>query len=173
MLSGTRVRLRAPTDADMPTLHAGLYEDVATRARADSKAWRPIAAGPDSPYAIGKRAAGFSVIEIVSGDLAGEALLWGLDEHNRLGHLGMSLLPDFRGRGLATDVIRVLCRYGFSIRGLHRLQLETLADNAAMIATAQACGFIREGTLRENAWVDGQFHDEAIFGLLAADWQAD
>jgi RimJ/RimL family protein N-acetyltransferase len=53
----------------------------------------------------------------------------------------------------------------------HRLQIETLADNAAMIAAATRAGFAREGTLRGTSWVDGAFADEAVLGLLAAEWR--
>jgi RimJ/RimL family protein N-acetyltransferase len=114
----------------------------------------------------------FSVVELASGELAGEALVWGIDVHNRTAHLGISLRPGFRGRGLSTDTVRVLCRYGFAILGLHRLQIETLADNAAMIAAATRAGFVPEGTLRRAAWVNGAFADEAILGLLAEEWNA-
>jgi RimJ/RimL family protein N-acetyltransferase len=79
----------------------------------------------------------------------------------------MALRPAFRGRGLSTDIVRVLCHYGFTVRGLHRLQIETLADNAAMIGAATRAGFVLEGTLRGAAWVSGSFADEVIFGLLA------
>ncbi|MFD8482071.1 GNAT family N-acetyltransferase [Kitasatospora sp. NPDC059673] len=75
-----------------------------------------------------------------------------------------------RGRGLGTDVVRVLCRYGFGVRGLHRLQVDTLADNAAMIGAAERAGFRVEGTLRGAAWVSGRFVDEVLLGLLAAHW---
>jgi RimJ/RimL family protein N-acetyltransferase len=108
-------------------------------------------------------------VELASGDLAGEALLWGIDLHNRSAHLGISLRPAFRGRGLATDAVRVLCRYGFAIRGLHRLQLETLAENEAMIRVAVQAGFRREGVTRGSEWVNGRFADSIIFGLLDAD----
>ena len=64
-------------------------------------------------------------------------------------------------------MVRVLCDYGFRIRGLHRLQMETLADNAAMIKAAQANGFEIEGTLRKSAWLDGHFADEVILGRVA------
>jgi RimJ/RimL family protein N-acetyltransferase len=104
------------------------------------------------------------------GELAGEALLWGIDTHNRGAHIGISLRPAFRGHGLGTDAVRVLCRYGFAILGLHRLQAETLASNTAMIATATRAGFVREGSLRGSAWVNGQFADEVILGLLAPEW---
>jgi RimJ/RimL family protein N-acetyltransferase len=55
---------------------------------------------------------------------------------------------------------------------LHRLQLETLADNQAMLATATHCGFVIEGTARQAAWVDGAFVDEVVLGLLVDEWRA-
>jgi RimJ/RimL family protein N-acetyltransferase len=174
MLRGEKTGLRARHDSDIPVLHAELYDDVETRARTDSRPWRPIPPGSSSPYQVSDaddHAACFSVIELATGELAGEALLWDIDLHNRSAHIGMSLLPAFRGRGLGTDAVRVLCRYGFAIRGLHRLQAETLADNDAMIQAASRAGFTREGTLRRSAWVNGTFLDEIILGLLAAEWE--
>jgi RimJ/RimL family protein N-acetyltransferase len=82
-------------------------------------------------------------------------------------HVGVELLPGFRGRGLGADAVRVACRYGFALRGLHRLQLETLSDNHAMIAVAEKLGFTREGVTRGSSWVNGRFMDDVIFGLLA------
>ena len=95
-----------------------------------------------------------------------------VDLHNRAAHIGISLRPAFRGRGLGVDVVRVLCRYGFAVRGLHRLQVETVAANIAMIQAASRAGFTREGTLRRSAWANGDFTDEAVLGLLAAEWKA-
>jgi RimJ/RimL family protein N-acetyltransferase len=171
VLRGEKVELRARREEDVAVLHTELYNDVATRSRADSRPWRPLPSdSPASPYLVGEptdEVAFFSVVEVAGNELAGEALLWGIDLHNRMAHIGIALRPSFRGRGLSTDVLRVLCRYGFGIRGLHRLQLETLADNDAMIAAARRAGFELEGTLRRSAWVDGDFADEVIFGLLA------
>jgi RimJ/RimL family protein N-acetyltransferase len=171
VLRGEKVELRARRAEDVAVLHTELYDDVATRSRADSRPWRPLPPdSPASPYLVREstdQAAFFSVVEIAGNELAGEALLWSIDLHNRLAHIGISLRPSFRGRGLGTDVLHVLCRYGFGIRGLHRLQLETLADNTAMIAAARRAGFELEGTLRRSAWVDGEFADEVILGLLA------
>jgi RimJ/RimL family protein N-acetyltransferase len=97
----------------------------------------------------------------------GEAVLWEIDRHNRCAYLGLSLRPRFRGQGLGTDVVRVLARYGFATLGLHRLQLETLADNGAMISAATKAGFQSEGLLRQSAWVSGAFADQVIMALLA------
>jgi RimJ/RimL family protein N-acetyltransferase len=83
MLRGEMTGLRARLDSDIPVLHAGLYDDVATRVRADS-----------------------------------------------------------------------------------------LADNNAMIQAASRAGFAREGTLRCSTWVNGDFTNEVILGLLSTEWKA-
>ena len=179
MLRAGKVGLRARDEADVAVLHAELYEDIATYTIADSRPWRPIPADSSaSPYAIGEPrddSARFSVVELApgepaGGELAGSALLWAIDSHNRSAHPGLSLRPSFRGRGLGTDVVLALCEYGFAVRGLHRLQVDTLASNAAMISAAVRAGFTREGTLRGADWVSGEFVDEVILGLLASDW---
>ncbi len=175
MLRAGQVGLRARDEADVAVLHAELYDDIATRVEADSRPWRPIpASSAASPYRVGEPRddhAVFSIVELASGELAGEALLWAIDLHNRTAHLGVSLRPAFRGRGLGADVVLALCQYGFAIRGLHRLQVDTLASNTAMIRAAERAGFVPEGRLRGAAWVNGKFADEVLLGMLATDWE--
>ncbi|MFE9258058.1 GNAT family N-acetyltransferase [Streptomyces sp. NPDC006879] len=174
MIKGEKVALRARRAQDVPVLHGELYEDVELHSRASSRPWQPIDhASGSSPYAPAPAtdaAACFSVVELATGELAGEAIVWGIDHHNRIAHLGLSLRPTFRGRGLGREVVELLCRYGFTVRGLNRLQVETLADNTAMITAAARCGFVLEGTVREGAWVYGAYVDEVVLGLLARDW---
>jgi RimJ/RimL family protein N-acetyltransferase len=161
MLRGAKVGLRGRIDADVAILEAELYDDVATRSRADTRPWVPRPPG----------LACFSVVALEDHEyLAGETLLWGIDLHNRSAHVGISLLPQFRGQRLSVEVLHLLCRYGFVVRGLHRLQVETLVDNAPMLAAAARLGFERDGVLRGAAWANGQFTDEAVLGLLASDW---
>ena len=52
------------------------------------------------------------------------------------------------GLRLVTDVVAMLCHYGFRVRGLQRLQSETLSDNGATPRSAEHDGFVREGVLR-------------------------
>lgn len=175
MIQSGSIGLRARHEGDVQVLQSELYDDIVTRSRADSRPWQPISPGSThSPYAIHEpsdTAALFSVLELPAQELAGEALLWGIDVHNRTAHLGIALRPGFRGRNLATDVVRALCDYGFGVRGLQRLQIETLSDNLPMIRAATRAGFTVEGTLRRFAWVYGAFADEIILGLLAGEWE--
>jgi RimJ/RimL family protein N-acetyltransferase len=173
-LSSEHVALRARRAKDVPVLHAQLYDDLATRALADARAWQPI---PDdlaasSPYTVkasSEDAVFFSVVD-AQGEIAGEALLWRIDLHNRLADVGLALLPAFRGRGWSVEVLRLLCRYGLNVRGLNRLQLETHVDNKAMERAAVSAGFRQEGIRRQAGWALGAFGDVVLMGVLADEW---
>jgi RimJ/RimL family protein N-acetyltransferase len=173
MFRGETVELRSRIESDVPVLHAELYDDVATRMRGDSRPWLPLAVdSPHSPFRIGdprEDVAFFSVVERASSELAGEALVYAIDGHNRTGHVGLALRPAFRGRGLAGETLALLCRYGFDVRGLNRLQLETLSDNEPMIKAALGVGFLEEGRLRSSRSIGGRFADEVVFGCLASE----
>ncbi|GAA1387959.1 hypothetical protein GCM10009639_13800 [Kitasatospora putterlickiae] len=176
MLRGEKVGLRARHDEDVPVLLAELYDDVVNSARAEGRPWRPLSPGSKDPRLVGDDTnpahVSFSVVESAGGTLVGTATLWGIDTHNRTAHIGLGLLPSTRGKGYGTDVVAVLCHYGFVVRGLQRLQIETLADNTAMLRAAERNGFVREGVLRSSAWVMGGFLDQVLLGLLAEEWKA-
>jgi len=177
MFCGEKVALRARIESDVAVLHAELYDDVMTRLQADTRPWRALAPGSAlAPFAMADPtddSVAFSVVELVDGEpLAGAAVLHGIDQHNRSAHLGITLRPAYRDRGLGLDTVRVLCDYGFRIRGLHRLAIETLSDNGAMLRTSDNAGFVREGALRQAASVSGRFLDVVLLGLLAEEWNA-
>ena len=97
MLYGEKVKLRARLDTDVSVLHSELYDDVATRSGPT-----PVRGGHSVrvlPHRTPPRTAGMrqcsSIVEIASDELAGETLLWGIDLHNRLAHIGISLVPAF------------------------------------------------------------------------------
>jgi RimJ/RimL family protein N-acetyltransferase len=175
MLTGTTVGLRARHDDDIPILRSELLDDVAGSSRAEGGPWRPVMPGADDPRlkpdASKENVVSFSVIELEGGTLIGTANLWGIDTHNRFAHIGLGLLPAERGKGYGSDVVAVLCAYGFTVRGLQRLQVDTLADNYAMLRAAERNGFVREGVLRKSAWVMGEFLDEVLLGLLAEEYR--
>jgi RimJ/RimL family protein N-acetyltransferase len=181
MLHGRSVTLREVRRSDLPIIHRELSTDVVTSAGSSAAPWRPVSlARLEAEFDAAlertgeERAVRFAVQEL--GDEhevpIGTGTVWAIDTHNRTAHIGLALVPSVRGRGLGRDVVAVLCRYAFTVRGLHRLGLETLASNAAMRATALAAGFKEEGVLRESAFVLGGRQDEVLFGLLCRDWTA-
>jgi RimJ/RimL family protein N-acetyltransferase len=177
VLKGNKVGLRARHDEDIPVLQDELGSDALITARATGQPWRPFTPGSkDGPFTVDdtkQDVVHFSIVDLDSEALVGTANLWGIDTHARSAHIGMGLVPASRGKGYATDTVAVLTHYGFTAHGLHRLQIETLADNTPMLRASERNGFVREGVLRGSSWVMGEFLDEVILGLLVQDWKPD
>ena len=173
MLRGERVVLRAIERADVPDLHAW-GRDVESWTRTSEKPWTPkTLADTQAQYDEGKRwrADDKDVPFAVEADgrLVGSISLFAIDPFARRAELGITLGPQARGHGLGRDAIGVLLRYAFEHRGLHRVGLEVLADNEPAIRCYRACGFVEEGRIRDEAWVDGRFVDMLRMGVLATD----
>jgi RimJ/RimL family protein N-acetyltransferase len=83
--------------------------------------------------------------------------------------IGIALFEDATGHGYGTDTLRVLCTRLFDDDGVHRVQLSTDVDNAAMRRAAEKAGFTFEGVLRGFWRQDDGLHDYAMYGRSRAD----
>jgi [ribosomal protein S5]-alanine N-acetyltransferase len=80
------------------------------------------------------------------------------------------LLPEARGRGLATGAVRLLADWAFSTLGLGRLAAFVEFENRASGAVLERCGFVEEGRLRRHMTSHaGERVDTLLFGLLPED----
>ncbi|MFE7859619.1 GNAT family N-acetyltransferase [Streptomyces sp. NPDC101209] len=103
-----------------------------------------------------------------------------------LGHIGLNLinhalsnarvgywvLPEARGRGVATRALAVASRWALTELGLHRLELDHALGHEASCRIAERCGFRYEGTLRGAMFEAGRhdaFRDMHLHGRLATD----
>lgn len=80
--------------------------------------------------------------------------------------------PAGEGHGLVTAASRVLLRYAFEERGLHRAEWRCRSDNERSDAVARRLGMTLEGTLREAWLANGVFHDKHVWAILADEWRA-
>jgi RimJ/RimL family protein N-acetyltransferase len=80
--------------------------------------------------------------------------------------VGYWLAPQGRGRGAATQAVRLLARWAFADLGLARLELTCGPDNEASQHVAERCGFSREGLLRSHVPFKGGRRDSVIYSLL-------
>ncbi|KGX92546.1 acetyltransferase [Pontibacillus halophilus JSM 076056 = DSM 19796] len=73
---------------------------------------------------------------------------------------------EYWGRGYGKETIHLLCRHLFYDLNVNRIQLDTWSGNERAVALYKACGFRLEGRLRRNEYVNGEYHDTLILGLL-------
>jgi len=83
--------------------------------------------------------------------------------------VGYWLLPEGRGRGLATLAVKLISKWAFDALGVERMALLTEPWNEASQRVAERAGFTREGVLRSYAVVNGRRVDHVSFSLLSGE----
>jgi RimJ/RimL family protein N-acetyltransferase len=117
--------------------------------------------------AVGTRE-GFAIVDAEDRSFLGLAAVVRLDEAAGEAELGYILAPEARGRGAATEALRLLTDWGFA-RGLQRLELRIDAGNVASQRVAERCGYAREALLRSVHFKDGIRSDMLIYSKLPSD----
>jgi len=97
----------------------------------------------------------------------GETML-ALTEHS-VGEVGCCLVPAARGRGIATEALRLLTDWSFTALGLGRVQVFVAPENLPALRLAESAGFQREGVLRSYWEVDGQRLDVVVLARVPRD----
>lgn len=89
------------------------------------------------------------------------------------GSVGYWLLPEARGKGLATRAVQLVGLWALRDLALARLALLTEPSNLWSQRLAERSGFQREGVLRSYAEIDGRKVDYVVFSLLPSDVDAE
>lgn len=173
MLKGEITTLRAITREDLPRLWE-FRQDLDLGFLADDDPPRPLSlARMVAEFDEGKGRPFVLEFAIEAEDLCiGDCGLSHLDETAGTCLLYVTI-GDRRywGRGCGRDAVRLLLRYAFHIRNLHRVWLSVHSNNERAIRCYRACGFVEEGRLRRHLWIDGAYVDLVHMGILREEWQ--
>jgi RimJ/RimL family protein N-acetyltransferase len=113
-------------------------------------------------------------IETFDGKYIGGCGLSGGRPENREATLGIAIGDKtYWGGGYGTDAMRVLCRFGFDMMNLHRIQLDVFSENLRAIHVYKKVGFQVEGTRREAFFQYGRYLDIVVMGLLEGELRLD
>ncbi len=118
------------------------------------------------------RSVSFRVTDATSGGTLGHIGVNDIDDLLRTARVGYWVLPEARGRGVATRALRLAARHAFAELGLYRLELGHALGHGASCRIAERCGFGYEGTLRGAMFEAGRhdaFRDVHLHGRLATD----
>lgn len=173
-LIGKAIRLRSPLPADVqrrlalgtdPEIHpmyGGSRADIRPFLEEDARRW--FVQLSNQPHAW--------VIER-DGAMLGDIRLHSVNEMDRRAMVAIGIAdPQALGYGYGTEAMKLVLGHAFGVLGLHRVSLRVLAYNARAIASYLKCGFVVEGREREAAFVDGEWHDDVMMGIVAREFIA-
>jgi len=105
-------------------------------------------------------------IENNDGKHVGIANLFGVDErHGSFGPIGILVNPMDRGKGYAAAAYRMLGRYMFNERRMHKWNNGYMEENKASAALHKKLGFEIEGVQKDMWFHDGRYWNQVLCGL--------
>ncbi|MEM3745165.1 MAG: GNAT family protein [Candidatus Bathyarchaeia archaeon] len=101
----------------------------------------------------------------INGRVAGFLALWRMDEGDgHVASIGISVHPDYWGKGVATNLIKESIKLAKE-KGIRKLVIETLEENSAMRHVAEKLGFKLEEMRKKKIFKDGMYHSEVVYSL--------
>lgn len=92
------------------------------------------------------------------------------DKSNRKDTIGYWLAEDFQGKGIMTDAVRALIKYGFKEMNLNRIEILCAVENTKSRRVPERLGFKNEGVTRDCEWLYDHFVDCVTYSVLASEW---
>ncbi len=117
--------------------------------------------------------AGSRVVSDPSGRVLGRVtyhqVAYGPNRGSLAWRIGVTVLPEFRGRGVGARAQRLLADELFATTDAFRVEADTDVPNVAERRALAAAGFREEGVLRGARWRAGQRRDAVLFARLRTD----
>lgn len=109
-------------------------------------------------------------VETLAGVHIGSCVLRSASPESRSAAIGITIGErQYWDGGYGTETMRLLCRFGFEVMNLHRIQLEVLAGHARGRHVYEKLGFRDEAVRRHALYKNGEYHDVMVMGLLAGE----
>ena len=95
------------------------------------------------------------------------------DFDNRVGEMGYSIARRLWGKGLVTEAAGAVIDAAFSAYpDLNRIQASGDQRNVGSLRVMEKLGMVREGVLRQDKFLRGEFSNTVWCGLLRSEWEA-
>jgi len=101
----------------------------------------------------------------------GNISVWFVSRSFKTGEIGYWVRTDEAANGIATEVAARALQMAFEELKMHRVILRIAVGNRASERVAEKLGFFREGILREEIKVRGEWLDHSVWGLLEHEYR--
>ncbi|MCL2565641.1 MAG: GNAT family N-acetyltransferase [Defluviitaleaceae bacterium] len=100
----------------------------------------------------------------------GEAGIISLNPNANRCVIGYNLLPDYWGRGYATEITKALVTYAFETLDIERVEAIAMLLNTSSCKVLLKSGFTLEGVLRHFIKIRGDYYDVGYYSIISGDY---
>jgi RimJ/RimL family protein N-acetyltransferase len=87
-------------------------------------------------------------------------------------YMGFSLNRQYWAKGYASEVAQALITFAFDQLRLHRIFAWCDTENPASARVLEKAGMRREGVLRKNWTVRGEWRDALLYAMIESEWNS-
>ena len=167
-----RVLLRQFVENDLENVYKGLsapeiikYYGVSYKTLEDTKAQMRFFADLEKE----RTGIWWAVCSLNNKTFYGAGGLNSLSKKHKKAEIGFWLLTEFWGKGIMTEVMPIICKYGFENLGLHRIEGLVETDNLNCKNAMKKLDFKHEGTMKDCEIKNGKFISLDIYSKLKTD----
>ncbi len=92
------------------------------------------------------------------------------DIKSRVAEIGFHIDVNYHSNCIGTEFAKLAVEYGFNELNLHKIWARVYEFNDKSLGLLKKIGFKQEGTLREHAYMKGEYVDKTRLGLLREEW---
>ncbi|MBQ7320786.1 MAG: GNAT family N-acetyltransferase [Clostridia bacterium] len=112
----------------------------------------------------------WAVIERASGRMIGTCGFTRFHCEADCAEIGYVLHPSFWGRGIATEAVREVIRFGFQRLEVNRIEAKFMEGNEASRRVMEKNGMTFEGMLRQSMYIKGDYRNVGICSILRSEY---
>ncbi len=117
---------------------------------------------------ISKKENALSILAEVNGKVIGNLnFSGGLRKRTaHVGEFGISILKEYWGNGIGEELLKYLIDWSKNSGIVRKINLKVRSDNTRGIHLYKKFGFTEEGILKRDLFMNGEFYDSILMGLL-------
>jgi RimJ/RimL family protein N-acetyltransferase len=170
MIEGQRIRLRRATLDDADAMERWQTVEYMGKFNDFGMPWPPVRKAIQETGLVGENG-GTLIVESAAdrtpiGTVSWRTVRYGPNPESAAWNIGISLVPEARGKGFGTEAQRVLADHLLATTPIHRVEAMTDIDNEVEQRSLEKAGFAREGVLKGSQYRAGAWHDLVVFARV-------
>ena len=173
LIKGKQVFLRQPKESDiLDRFKCGRTKEIVRMYGGDTRNLKPFTMKEAKTFVEKVSAEKYNWCIEYNRHCVGQARLTVNEEDQRARYAIGIFNPSMLGKGLGTEVTKLIVAFAFEELHLHRVDLRVLEYNQRAISCYEKCGFVKEGVEREGALIEGKFETDVFMSMLDREYEA-